>query len=83
MHESHKDARVFSVKTKTGPRDWPVLICCHEDMCNYMDSLDISIQVSGATNANGSFKGTGTNDQNLTQRTKAESGLSRSNASGV
>ena len=43
------------VKTKSGPLDWPVLICCNEDMCNYMDSMDINIQVSSSTKSNGSI----------------------------
>ena len=48
---------IFSivVKTKSGPLDWPVLICCNEDMCNYMDSMDINIQVSSSTKSNGSI----------------------------
>ncbi|XP_013409167.1 BMP and activin membrane-bound inhibitor homolog [Lingula anatina] len=30
--------------------DMPIIMCCKEDMCNYMDSLDISILVSTRTN---------------------------------
>lgn len=34
--------------------DWPVLLCCKDDMCNYIDSLDINIVVN--TKSNGSIQ---------------------------
>lgn len=45
------------LRTRTGPdKEWPILMCCKEDMCNYMDTrssgLDVNIYVN--TRSNGS-----------------------------
>ena len=41
------------MKTRTGQSQWPILMCCKDDMCNYMDTMDINIYVN--TNNNGSY----------------------------
>ena len=39
------------IKNKNGPDDeWPLLMCCNEDMCNYQENVDIV-----NTKANGSI----------------------------
>lgn len=41
------------VKNRNGPNEqWPLLMCCDEDMCNYQESIDINIV---NTQANGSI----------------------------
>lgn len=43
------------LKTKNGAdEEWPLLMCCKSDMCNYQEGLDINIYVD--TNANGSIQ---------------------------
>ena len=38
--------------------EWPILLCCSDDMCNYSDSLDIKIYVnSKSTSARNSING--------------------------
>ena len=37
--------------------EWPILICCSDDMCNYSDSLDIKIYVNSKSSTGNSLKG--------------------------
>jgi hypothetical protein len=32
---------------------WPILLCCKEEMCNYMDNLDINIYVTKSNGTKG------------------------------
>ncbi len=42
------------IKTRTGPsEEWPILRCCQDDMCNYLDNMNINIHVN--TKSNGSI----------------------------
>ena len=44
-------------EAKTGAKvQWPILLCCKEDMCNYMDSLDINIYLTRSNGTKGKIQ---------------------------
>ncbi|XP_014678037.1 PREDICTED: BMP and activin membrane-bound inhibitor homolog [Priapulus caudatus] len=54
-----------------GEGKWPMVLCCKEDMCNYIDNVDIRIQVNTTRDGNLYIKGD--NSQHGSQaRHKAE-----------
>ena len=40
-----------------GAQEWPIVLCCSDDMCNYSDSLDIKIYVNSKSTTGNSIKG--------------------------
>lgn len=34
------------IRTLAGSTDWPILMCCKDDMCNYIDNFDINIDIN-------------------------------------
>jgi len=47
------------IRTRNDHEEWPILMCCKDDMCNYMDNLDINIYVNTKSN-NSILKGSDT-----------------------
>ena len=45
------------IKTRSGDQDYPILICCTDDMCNYRDTLDIKIYVNTKATGENAVKG--------------------------
>lgn len=44
------------IKTRSGTHEWPILICCSDDMCNYSDSLDVKIYPVNSKSTGNSVK---------------------------
>jgi len=59
LHETRREAcqRHFRNISTIRSDQWPLVMCCAEDMCNYVDSVDIKIRVNGRTNRNRTHKG--------------------------
>ncbi|CAH1790219.1 unnamed protein product [Owenia fusiformis] len=34
------------IRTLGGAMEWPILMCCKDDMCNYIDNFDINIDIN-------------------------------------
>ncbi len=49
----NEEGDITKAKKATAEDEWPILMCCRDDMCNYMESLDMNLYVS--TKSNGSI----------------------------